>query len=62
MQLIRAVQSGQDVRALKSLRFERLKGGRGHQHSIRLSGRWRRHLGFRDQAPSRVAVAVRVED
>lgn len=62
MQLIRAVQSEQDLRALKSLHFEKLKGGRSHQHSIRLKQQWRLILEFEGAAPNKVAVVVSIED
>lgn len=37
LQTIRSALDERDVRALKSLRFEKLKGKRQHQHSMRLN-------------------------
>ncbi len=50
MQMIRAADSEQDLRALKSLHFEKLKGKRAHQHSIRLNRQWRLVMEFRGEA------------
>ena len=41
MQLIRAAPDERDFYALKSLRFEKLKGARKHQRSMRLNDQWR---------------------
>jgi proteic killer suppression protein len=62
MQLIRGAQSEQDIRAMKSLHFEKLKGGRSHQHSIRINQQWRLILEFEGEAPNKVTVIVRIED
>jgi proteic killer suppression protein len=62
MQFIRAANSEQDFRAMKSLHFEKLKGSRSHEHSIRLNDQWRLILAFEGQAPEKVAVVVKIED
>ncbi len=41
MQQLRAADDERDLYALKSLRFEKLKGTRAHQRSIRLNDQWR---------------------
>jgi proteic killer suppression protein len=41
MQAIRAALNENDLRALKSLRFEKLKGERKHQYSMRLNDQFR---------------------
>jgi proteic killer suppression protein len=41
MQAIRAASNENDLRALKSLRFEKLKGKRKHEYSIRLNDQFR---------------------
>ena len=51
-----------DLRAMASLHFEKLKGGRAHQHSVMLDKQWRLILEFEGQGTSTVAVVVAVED
>ena len=41
MQQIRAADDERDLYVLKSLHFEKLKGNRAHQRSIRLNDQWR---------------------
>jgi proteic killer suppression protein len=62
MQFIRAAHSEQDFRAMKSFHFEKLKGRRSHQHSMRLNQQWRLVLGFEGDAPNKVSVVVSIED
>ncbi len=62
MQTIRSAPDERDLYALKSLHFEKLKGQRGHQHSIRLNGQWRLILEFKGKAPNKTFVIVAIED
>jgi proteic killer suppression protein len=48
--------------SLKSLRFEKLKGDRSHQHSVRLNDQWRMILEFEGEAPNKRLVVVGIED
>jgi toxin HigB-1 len=48
--------------AVKSLHFEKLKGDRSHQHSIRLNDQWRMILEFQGEAPNKQIVIVGIED
>jgi proteic killer suppression protein len=41
MQQIRSATNENDLRALKSLRFEKLKGQRKHEYSLRLNDQYR---------------------
>ena len=41
MQQIRAAEDERVFYAFKSLHFEKLKGDRNHQHSMRLNDQWR---------------------
>ena len=41
MQMIRAASDERTFYELKSLHFEKLKGDRSHQHSMRLNKQWR---------------------
>ena len=47
---------------MRSLRFEKLKGKRKHQYSMRLNDQWRLILELDDQVPTKVVVVVAVED
>lgn len=62
MQQIRAAPDERTFRALKSLRFEKLKGDRAGQHSIRLNSQWRLVFRFEGQAPQKVVVIVEIVD
>jgi len=62
MQQIRAAVDERDFYAFKSLRFEKLKGKRAHQHSIRLNDQWRLILEFVGEAPNKITVIVSIED
>lgn len=48
--------------ATKSLHFEKLRGDRSHQYSIRLNDQWRMILEFQGQAPNKQIVIVGIED
>ena len=62
MQFIRSARDERDLYALKSNRFEKLKGGRSHQHSIRLNDQMRLILEFEGEAPNKVLVVIAIED
>ncbi len=51
-----------DFYAIKSLHFEKLKGDRSHQHSIRLNDQWRMILEFEGEAPNKKVIVVGIED
>lgn len=62
VQFIRAARDQRDLRALKSLHFEKLKGRRPDQWSMRLVHQWRLIVGFtRDEADT-VVVIMGIED
>ena len=48
--------------SLKSLHFEKLKGNRSHQYSMRLNDQWRLILEFEGEAPNKRIVVVAIED
>jgi proteic killer suppression protein len=48
--------------SVKSLHFEKLKGDRSHQHSIRLNDQWRLILEFEGEAPNKRIVIIGIED
>lgn len=62
MQLIRSAPDERVFYQLKSLNFEKLKGNRSHQHSMRLNDQWRLIIEFEGDAPNKVVVVVGVED
>jgi proteic killer suppression protein len=62
VQAIRAAPDERAFYALKSLHFEKLKGPRSHQHSMRLNQQWRLILEFEGNAPGKVVVVISIED
>lgn len=62
MQQIRAFHDERDFYAVKSLHFERLKGDRGGQCSIRLNLQWRLVLEIRGEHPCKVIGIVEIVD
>lgn len=48
--------------SLKSLHFEKLKGDRSHQYSMRLNDQWRMILEFEGEAPNKRLIVVGIED
>ncbi|MFB3815548.1 MAG: type II toxin-antitoxin system RelE/ParE family toxin [Terriglobales bacterium] len=55
LQQIRAAKDERDFYALKSLHFEKLKGSRSHQHSMRLNDQWRLVIELEQQGPKKVS-------
>jgi toxin HigB-1 len=62
MQTIRSALDERDLYALKSLHFEKLKGQRSHQHSIRLNDQWRLILECKGKAQNKKVVIIAIED
>ena len=62
MQMIRAARDERDLRAMKSLHFEKLKGARQHQYSIRLNDQYRLTLELEEHADSKIVKIVGIED
>ena len=62
MQVIRAAKDERDFRQLKSLRYEKLKGDRSHQHSMRLNDQFRLILEFEGSGADKTVVVVSIED
>lgn len=59
---IRAALDERDFYALKSLHFEKLKGGRDGQYSIRLNKQWRLVLELRGEHPCKIVGIVEIID
>jgi proteic killer suppression protein len=62
MQFIRDSVDERDFRSMRSLNFERLKGERSHQYSMRLNDQWRLILELHGEAPKKTVVVVSIED
>jgi toxin HigB-1 len=62
MQQIRAFLDERDFYALKSLHFEKLKGNRENQHSVRLNKQWRLILEIRGEHPCKIIGIVEIVD
>jgi toxin HigB-1 len=62
MQLIRAVPDETHLYNFKGLRFERLRGKRAHQRSLRLNGQYRLILEVEDRPGGNLAVVIAIED
>ena len=62
IQLIDAAQDERDLRAVKSLRLEKLEGDRSGTSSIRLNDQYRLILNFTTDDSGRVAVVLELVD
>lgn len=62
LQQIRAAQDERDLFGLRSLRFEKLKGNRSHQYSMRLNDQWRLIVELGGNAKDKVVCIIGVED
>ena len=62
MQQIRAFRDERDFLAVRSLNFEKLKGNREGQHSIRLNLQWRLILQVRGDHPCKVIGIIEIVD
>ena len=59
---IDAAKDERDFYAMKSLHFEKLKGKRSHQHSMRLNRQWRLILELKKDIGGNIVVIVNIED
>jgi proteic killer suppression protein len=62
MQSIRAALDERDLYALKGLHFEKLKGDRSHQRSIRINKQWRLILEIVDGDKKNRIRVIGIED
>lgn len=60
--LIRAAKDEQDFYSMKSLHYEKLRGKRGHQRSMRLNDQFRLIVEIQRSGDRRTVVVVGVED
>jgi len=62
MQQIRAFRDERDFLTVRSLNFEKLKGNRQGQHSIRLNLQWRLIFEIRGDHPCKVIGIIEIVD
>jgi len=62
MQVIRNAPDERVFYGMKSLHFEKLKGDREHQRSMRLNDQWRLIIELRPSSPKNVVVLIAIED
>jgi proteic killer suppression protein len=62
LQFIRNAPDERDFYSMKSLHFEKLKGSRSHQHSLRLNDQWRLIVELIGKQPNKVVRVVSIED
>lgn len=62
MQAIRAALDERDLYAVRGNNFEKLKGKRDHQYSVRLNDQMRLILEIRETKPKHTIVVVTIED
>ena len=62
IQFIRSAIDERDFYAMKSLHYEKLKGNRSHQWSMRLNDQWRLLLEIIPDTPKNTVRVVAIED
>src|SRR3954466_2219855 len=62
LQIIRSAPDERDFYQLKGLRYEKLKGQRQHQRSMRLNAQWRLVLEIEEDQRGRRVRVVGIED
>jgi proteic killer suppression protein len=62
MQVIRAAPDERDIFAMRGLHFEKLKGERSHQYSLRVTIKWRLIVELKGDAPNKVVRVKGIED
>lgn len=64
MNIIRNVQNESELYHWRGLRFEKLKGNKSHQHSLRLNDQWRLivEIEHRSGSNSNICVVKDIED
>jgi proteic killer suppression protein len=62
MQAIRAATNERDLYASKGLRFEKLKGDRSHQRSLRINQQWRLIIEIEEREKKHSVRVIGIED
>lgn len=62
LNFIRRCRDERDFRQMRSMTYEKLKGNRKHQHSVRINDQWRLIFTIKKAQPTNVIVVVAIED
>jgi proteic killer suppression protein len=62
MQAVRAATDERDLRTMRSLNFEKLKGDRSHECSMRLNKQWRLVFEVVSGTPKNILAIKSIED
>jgi proteic killer suppression protein len=62
MQLIRAAMDERDLYMMKGAHFEKLKGARSHQRSMKCDSQWRLILELHQKGSEKVVRIIAIED
>jgi proteic killer suppression protein len=62
MESIRSAPDERTFYGLKSLHFEKLKGARSHQHSMKLNDQWRLVMELEGSGPKKIVAIQSIED
>ena len=62
MWTIRNAVDERDLREVKANHFEKLKGNREHQHSMRLNDQWRLIVQLEGKGASKILAVIGIED
>lgn len=62
MQFIYAAKDERDLRAMNSLRFEKLKGTRKGEYSLRLNKQWRLIVTVKKDEPGNTILVIEIVD
>lgn len=62
IQAIRAATDERDLRAVRGNHFEKLKGARAHQHSLRLNDKMRLIIEIAPGNPKNKIIVIGIED
>ena len=59
---LKAIVDERALRTIGSLHFEKMKGGRDHQHSIKINDQWRLILEFDESTTPKSVIVIGIED
>jgi len=62
IQAIRAAIDERDLSAVRGNNFEKLKGNRSHQYSMRLNDQWRLIIEIKHASPKNIIIVIDIED
>jgi len=60
--LIHSVRDERDLRAIKSFHFEKLRGERSHQHSLRLNNQYRLIIELTGKGAAKIVIIIDIVD